>query len=333
MHLSSRLKMEAFLDTYAADSRGKSVLDVGARASKPRKYNYRHSTDERGLVYSGLDLSPGHNVEIVPANPYIWDEIGDEQFDFVISGQAFEHNPFMWISFCEIARVLKQGGRAFIIAPSSGSVHRFPYDCWRYYPDSWAALCAVSGLELTESIREPDNSEVSGAGWGDSAVVATKPHFKSGEAREAFYQNLRENVAPFKARRYHFEPAVLNEGKCFQEYMNRVRLGKTDSGDAAEARPEVVQKVERDGVSAAGLRGNELRQFMKSTSGSDGTAAKGAAKGAAMSQSEKRERRLKKAAVNNGVSDTGHAASKLEWEQRRRKKMRRASAKTDQAAA
>lgn len=321
--------MEAFLDTYAADSKGKSVLDVGARASKPRKYNYRHSTDERGLVYSGLDLSPGHNVEIVPANPYIWDEIGDEQFDFVISGQAFEHNPFMWISFCEIARVLKQGGRAFIIAPSAGSVHRFPYDCWRYYPDSWAALCAVSGLELTESIREPDNSEVSGAGWGDSAVVATKPRFKSGEAREAFYQNLRETVAPFKTRRYHFEPAVLNEGKCFQEYMKRVRLGKVDSGDADAVRPAVADKAERDASSAAGLRGNDLRQFMKSP----GTAAGVVAKGAPVSRSEKQERRLKKAAVaSNGVSDTGHAASQQEWEQRRLKKLRRAAAKTDQAA-
>jgi ubiquinone/menaquinone biosynthesis C-methylase UbiE len=30
--------------------------------------------------------------------------------DVVVSGQAFEHIPFVWVSITEIARVLRRGG-------------------------------------------------------------------------------------------------------------------------------------------------------------------------------------------------------------------------------
>lgn len=220
MHVTSRLKMVAFLDTYAADARGKTVLDVGSRVANKGKYSYRNATDAKGMVYTGLDMEAGENVDIVPANPSLWSEIADEQFDYVISGQAFEHAPFPWITFAEVARVLKPGGRTFLIAPSSGHVHRFPYDCWRYYPDSWASLCALTGLVLTESIREGlETEDVPGSQWIDSAAVITKEPFASPETRADFYQNLKEIVAPFATRQYNVQPAILNEGACYRSYL------------------------------------------------------------------------------------------------------------------
>ena len=33
------------------------------------------------------------------------------------------------------SRVLVPGGLACIIAPGAQGVHRFPVDCWRFYPD------------------------------------------------------------------------------------------------------------------------------------------------------------------------------------------------------
>src|ERR1700733_9200051 len=185
MHITSRLKMEAFLGAYGV--KGKSILDIGSRSTRRREYTYKVSADNWKLKYTGLDFETGRNVDVVPENPYIWNELETEQFDYVISGQAFEHNPFMWITFCEIARVLKPGGIAFIIAPSAGMVHRFPFDCWRYYPDSWAALCTLTGLHLTETLRESSvNKLVPGSGWLDSAVVATKPTFGSSEQSDIF---------------------------------------------------------------------------------------------------------------------------------------------------
>jgi hypothetical protein len=38
--------------------------------------------------------------------------------DVVISGQAFEHIEFFWLSWRETVRVLRQGGLIFLIAPS-----------------------------------------------------------------------------------------------------------------------------------------------------------------------------------------------------------------------
>jgi len=221
MHTTSRLKMEAFLGAYGV--KGKTILDIGSRSTRRGEYTYKVSADNWDLKYTGLDFETGRNVDVVPENPYIWNELETEQFDYVISGQAFEHNPFMWITFCEIARVLKPGGIAFIIAPSAGMVHRFPFDCWRYYPDSWAALCTLTGLNLTETLREQsDARSVPGAAWVDAAVIATKPVFEASDASDSFYANLAEITAPFRARRYDVQPATVNQGKCYDEYATRL---------------------------------------------------------------------------------------------------------------
>ena len=227
MHHASRLKFECFVDAYigkSGDLASKSVLDVGSRQVDDTAYSYRHALDPMGIRYTGLDLEAGFNVDIVPANAFVWDELAGESFDFVISGQAFEHNPFMWITMAEIARVLKPGGIAFIIAPSAGGVHRFPFDCWRYYPDSWAALAAVTQLQLVESIREPGRiaKTIKGGQWMDAAGIFMKPEHPPGTARDDFYANLALIVAPFKARRFDVTPAVVNEGPCFKRYMEAV---------------------------------------------------------------------------------------------------------------
>ena len=86
--------------------------------------------------YSGLDVEKGPNVDIVVENPYDW-EIPDSSYDVVISGQAFEHIEFFWLTFLEMARVLKPQGLIILIAPSRGPQHRYPVDCWRFYPDGY----------------------------------------------------------------------------------------------------------------------------------------------------------------------------------------------------
>ena len=224
MHESSRLKFEAFVYTYmqqAGDLNTRSVLDVGSRQTNEKSYSYRQELDTHGLKYTGIDIEAGFNVDIVPANPYVWDEIANETFDFVISGQAFEHNPFMWVTTAEIAQVLKPGGMAFIVAPSAGKVHRYPFDCWRYFPDSWAALAAVTQLELAESLREPAElvERISGGRWVDSAAILRKPPFASKTDKKNFYDNLAGLTAPLKKRRYNVIPAAINEGPCFARYF------------------------------------------------------------------------------------------------------------------
>jgi len=103
-----------------------------------------------GTRYIGVDLEPGPGVDVVLENVYQL-PFEDSSIDLVITGQMLEHCGQFWRVFSEIARVLKPGGLAFVIAPSSGPVHRYPVDCYRFYPDSYQALAEWSQLRLVQS--------------------------------------------------------------------------------------------------------------------------------------------------------------------------------------
>ena len=74
-------------------------------------------------------MAPGDNVDIVLNDPYHWKEFKSNSIDVLISGQAFEHIQYIWISILEVVRVLKPGGLGCIIVPSSGVENRYPFDC------------------------------------------------------------------------------------------------------------------------------------------------------------------------------------------------------------
>jgi SAM-dependent methyltransferase len=199
MHEASFEKMRAVRNTYLVPlaDRPIRVLDVGSGAGEGT-LSYRDIFRQPDFEYVGLDIEDGPNVNVVPKDPFCWAELGNESFDVVISGQTFEHNPYFWITAAEISRVLAQGGLAAIIAPSSGRVHRFPLDCWRFYPDSWAATCAYVGLEMLESSIEQWSAARPIAGakqWHDAMMVARKPVFSSDAVAEAFYDRVGAIVA------------------------------------------------------------------------------------------------------------------------------------------
>lgn len=77
----------------------------------------------------------------------------------------------------EIARILKPHGICCIIAPSGGPEHRYPVDCWRFYPDGCAALARFAKLELIEVSTQWEAEERYDEGsnpWKDTMMVARK---------------------------------------------------------------------------------------------------------------------------------------------------------------
>ncbi len=194
MHEASFEKMRAFRNAYVTPiERPLRVLDVGS-GSNPGTISYRDLFDAPDFEYVGLDIEAGHNVDVVPDDPFHWPSIQAESFDLVVSGQTFEHNPYFWITAAEIARVLVPGGLTAIIAPSAGKVHRYPFDCWRFYPDSWSATCTYVGLELLESFVEVPSPQRPIGGsrmWHDTLMVARKPAVLSAD----FYGRLAAIVA------------------------------------------------------------------------------------------------------------------------------------------
>src|SRR5438105_5014048 len=125
------------------------VLDVGSM-SMGTDGSFREIFRFPGASYLGLDAAPGPNVDLVPQDPYCWRELPDESFDVIISGQALEHVEFPWLIVEQIQRKLKVRGLACLLVPSRGPEHRFPVDCYRYYPDGMRALAKWAGLTVLE---------------------------------------------------------------------------------------------------------------------------------------------------------------------------------------
>jgi SAM-dependent methyltransferase len=167
--------MTAFRDRYLSERMKDPlrILDVG---SQDVNGSYREIFSASPWTYTGLDMTPGKNVDIVLRTPYTWTEVAGASADVVVSGQAFEHIQYFWITMLEIARVLTPGGICCILAPSSGPEHRYPFDCWRFYPDGMAALAAYAHLETLEAVTQwTDLGDAESDCWHDSMLVCRKP--------------------------------------------------------------------------------------------------------------------------------------------------------------
>ena len=151
MHPTALLNGARFFDAYVSHLADPLVVDLGSLDI----FGSFRSVLPSNARYVGVDLSPGKGVDLVLADPYVLPfETGS--IDVVVSTSCFEHCEFFWVTFLEIMRVLKPSGLFYLNAPSNGVFHRFPVDCWRFYPESgqalarWAQLYGINAV-LAES--------------------------------------------------------------------------------------------------------------------------------------------------------------------------------------
>lgn len=172
MHDSSHRKMQEFVSTYlaGAEQAALEIVDLGAQAIDG-SLTYRALFGKPAWRYRGIDLGSGDNVDVVLADPYRWKELADASVDVLVSGQTLEHIEFPWLTLAEIARVLRPGGLACLIAPASGPEHRYPVDCWRIYPDGMRALARHAGLREVEIFTDWNQGR-----WKDTFATLQRPH-------------------------------------------------------------------------------------------------------------------------------------------------------------
>jgi SAM-dependent methyltransferase len=159
-----------FFDLYVENNDSIKIVDVG---SQDVNGSLRSVAPEK-CRYIGVDFIPGSGVDIVLKDPYSL-PFEDGAIDACACSSCFEHSEFFWLLFNELLRILKPDGILYINVPSNGVFHRFPVDCWRFYPDSGLALQNWGrrngfAVVLTESFIGPKQKE----GWKDFVAVFVK---------------------------------------------------------------------------------------------------------------------------------------------------------------
>jgi SAM-dependent methyltransferase len=194
MHTSSLAHMRRLVDQHLQDQQALNIVDIG---SWDVNGSYKPFLSKPGWHYCGVDLAAGPNVDVVMTSPYKL-PMASHSVDVLVSGQAFEHIEYFWLTWLEICRVVKPGGLIFLIAPSRGPEHRYPQDCWRFYPDGFRALATYGSLELVEVSTdwEPHSAEDSAA-WGDTVGVFRQPDMgQLIQWRRRLMQQVRQWVLP-----------------------------------------------------------------------------------------------------------------------------------------
>ena len=210
MHQSAIHYAQQFFETYLPHIKASpvKVVEIGS-------LNVNGSLRDvcpSGVDYIGLDFSPGNGVDIVIEDPYCL-PLPDASADVVVSSSCFEHSEFFWLTFLEAIRLLKEGGVFYLNAPSNGFFHRWPVDCWRFYPDSGMALVAWAKRNgytptLLESFigQRSEGRVAEGGAWNDFVAVFLK------DARHAgnYPQRIIDLQSDYRNGYHNEKSGILN---------------------------------------------------------------------------------------------------------------------------
>lgn len=170
MHSSALMNGKLFFDAYVAALGAVKVVDIGAQDVN----GSLKSVCPPLAQYIGVDFVAAKGVDIVLTDPYRL-PLDTDSIDVIVSSSCFEHSEMFWVLFLEIIRVLKPEGLFYLNSPSNGEFHRFPVDCYRFYPDCGNALAKWARLNGHRTLSlESYVSNQSGGHWNDFVSVFLK---------------------------------------------------------------------------------------------------------------------------------------------------------------
>jgi predicted SAM-dependent methyltransferase len=189
MHDTARKYGQAFYDAYIPKGQNVSIIEVG---SQNVNGGLREIFTTPYTIFTGLDFVPGPGVDKVLDNPYKL-PYDDQSCEVIICSSVLEHCDMFWLLFLDMVRVLKPGGLIYINVPSNGDFHRWPVDCWRFYPDAGKALqkwARHSGYDLVllESFIGNQDKDI----WNDFVAVFVKNEVYAGS-----YGRILDNITDY----------------------------------------------------------------------------------------------------------------------------------------
>lgn len=196
MHHSAMANASLFFQTYIPTGEGKVILEIGSQDVN----GSIRQVAPKGAKYTGVDFVEGKGVDVVLDDPYTL-PFDDNSIDVCVSSSVFEHSEMFWILFLEILRILKPDGLFYLNVPSNGNFHRYPVDCWRFYPDSGNALVTWAKRNnyspaMLESFVSNQTSDV----WNDFIAVFVKEEVNAIkypnrilQIKKDFYNGIAQN--------------------------------------------------------------------------------------------------------------------------------------------
>src|ERR1700681_3485236 len=177
MHDTAIQNGERFFNTYAAQLKSATVLDIGAQNINGSLKN----VCPPHVRYIGVDFVSGTGVDVVLEDPYNL-PFENDSIEMVVSSSCFEHSELFWLLYLAIMRVLKPSGLFYLNAPSNGAYHRYPVDCWRFYPHCGTALVTWGRRNgLKSAVLESYISNPLLEGWKDFVCVFIKDEVQAGQ--------------------------------------------------------------------------------------------------------------------------------------------------------
>jgi SAM-dependent methyltransferase len=220
MHITAQENCQLFYDCYGdaikQNAPNARVMEIGSqdvtgsiRECCPTEFDY-----------IGVDVVEGKGVDIILNDPYSL-PFPDESIDVVVSSSCFEHTELFWVLYLEIMRILRPSGLFYLNVPSNGAFHRYPVDCWRFYPDSGCALISWAkrnnfNPELLESYTSFQKKDI----WNDFVAVFLKDKIKISEYPRRIIDGFKSFTNGLTSR----DGNVINYQQFPEDFIMRILL-------------------------------------------------------------------------------------------------------------
>lgn len=210
MHYSAMRNGRLFFETYVQHLDSAKIVDIGAQDVN----GSLRSVAPKHAEYVGVDFVEGKGVDVILDDPYTL-PFEDESVDVIVSSSCLEHSEMFWVLFLEMLRILRPDGVLYLNAPSNGAVHRWPVDCWRFYPDAGDALVRwAERNELSPALLESYVSSMDSEGWSDFVSV----YVKDAAHAERYPRRVVESAGqPFSNAKVHGGTALLRDQPLTEE--------------------------------------------------------------------------------------------------------------------
>ena len=172
MHPSVMEWVAAKVQQYGLATPAARVLEVGSR-------NVNGSVRPlfQGVAaYTGVDFIAGPDVDVVLDSHELTSNFDENSFDVVVSTETLEHDNEFWTSMAMMGQVLKPEGYLLVTARGNGFwPHDFPYDYYRFLPESFRYLIGYAGCDVLEVCEDWFPGHPGVFGVGRKRVPEVKP--------------------------------------------------------------------------------------------------------------------------------------------------------------